>query len=128
MQTEVSKVRAVSILVVEDNPEVRATIVGALTSRGHRVVLANGPEEAIERFHSASPDLVIIDIHLPRADSFDTLQQLLDLAPDLPIIVLADRANTEDLTRALRLGVSDYLILPLPDDMMLEHSVSNSLR
>ncbi len=128
MQADVSKTRAVSILLVEDDATVRASIVGALTGQGHRVVLANGPDEAIERFHSASPDLVIIDIHLPRADSFDTLKQLLELAPDMPIIVLASRANTDDLTRALRLGVSDYLILPLADEMILEHSVSNSLR
>lgn len=123
-----SKAQAVSILVVEDDAAVRASIAGALSKQGHRVVLANGTVEAIERFHSASPDLVIIDIHMPQDDSFDTLRQLLELAPDLPVIVLAARASTEDLTRALRLGVSDYLILPLADDLMLEHSVNNSLR
>jgi phosphoserine phosphatase RsbU/P len=128
MPIELRRNQEITILVIEDDAAVRTAIAGALTSRGHRVVLANGPEEAIERFHSASPDLVIIDIHLPRADSFDTLQQLLELAPDLPIIVLAARGNTDDLMRALRLGVSDYLILPLADDLMLEHSVNSSLR
>ncbi len=128
MQPERNKAKIVTILVVEDDAAVRTAIAGALIGQGHRVVLANGPDEAIERFHSASPDLVIIDIHLPRADSFDTLQQLLELAPDLPIIILATRANTDDLMRALRLGVSDYLILPLADNLMLEHSVKNSLR
>src|SRR5690606_35831392 len=123
-----TKAQAVSILVVEDDLSVRAGIAGALTQLGHRVVLADGAVEAIERFHSASPDLVIIDIHLPQDDSFDTLRQLLELAPDLPVIVLAARASTDDLTRALRLGVSDYLMLPLADDLMLEHSVNNSLR
>ncbi len=128
MQTERSKAQTVTILVIEDDAAVRGAIASALTSQGHRVVLAHGPDEAIERFHSASPDLVIIDIHLPQADSFDTLQQLLELAPDLSLIVLAARANTDDLMRALRLGVSDYLILPLADDLMLEYSVNNSLR
>jgi sigma-B regulation protein RsbU (phosphoserine phosphatase) len=123
-----SKAQAVTILVVEDDAAVRTSIAGVLSGSGHRVVLANGPTEAIDRFHSASPDLVIIDIHLPQADSFDTLKQLLELAPDLPVIVLASRASTEDLTRALRLGVSDYLSLPLADDLILEHSVKNSLR
>ncbi len=123
-----SKVQAVCILVIEDDAAVRAQIAGALTERGHRVVLANGPDEAIDCFHSASPDLVIIDIHHPEANSFEVLRQLLELAPDLPVIVLANRADTEDLTRALRLGVSDYLMLPLADDLILEHSVNNSLR
>lgn len=118
---------AATILVIEDDQLVRATIATALTRLNFRVVPANGPEEGVERFHSASPDLVIVDIHLPQADSFQALQQLMELAPDLPIVVLADRASSDDLMRALRLGVSDYLILPL-DDAMLEHSVNNSLR
>ena len=118
----------VTILVIEDDQAVRAPVASALTRLNFRVVLASNPDEGIDRFHSACPDLVIIDIHLPEADSFNTLQQLLELAPDLPIIVLADRGNSDDLMRALRLGVSDYLILPLADDAMLEHSVNNSLR
>jgi len=116
-----------TLLVIEDDTAVRATLADALTRLNFRVVPANSPEEGIERFHSASPDLVIIDIHLPQADSYLALQQLQALAPDLPIIVLAERGNSEDLMRALRLGVSDYLILPL-DDAMLEHSVLGSLR
>ncbi len=118
----------VTILVIEDDQAVRAPVASALALLNFRVVLASNPDEGIERFHSACPDLVIIDIHLPEANSFDTLQQLLDLAPDLPIIVLAERGNSDDLMRALRLGVSDYLILPLADDVMLAHSVNNSLR
>jgi len=116
-----------TILVIEDDKAVRVTLAQALTRLNFRVVPANGLEDGVERFHSSSPDLVIIDIHLPQADSYQALQQLQDLAPDLPIIVLADRGNSEDLMRALRLGVSDYLILPL-DDAMLEHSINNSLR
>jgi serine phosphatase RsbU (regulator of sigma subunit) len=128
MKPDTGKEKVVTILVIEDDAALCASLAAVLGSRNYRVVLASGPDEGIERFHSASPDLVIIDIHQPQADSFNTLQQLLDLAPDLPIIVLATSANTEDLMRALRLGVSDYLILPLADDLMLEHSVNNSLR
>jgi phosphoserine phosphatase RsbU/P len=128
MQIERSRAQSVTILLVEDDAAISQAVAGALNRQGHRVVLAQRPEMAIERFHSASPDLAIVDIHLPHAESFDTLQQLLDIAPDLPIIVLAARANTDDLMRALRLGVSDYLLLPLAGDEMLGHSVNNSLR
>lgn len=118
---------AVTILVIEDDQAVRASIASTLSALNYRVVMANGPEDGINKFHSACPDLVIFDIHLPETDSYNVLQQLLDLAPDLPIIVLAERGNTDDLMRALRLGISDYLILPT-DTAMLEHSVNNSLR
>ena len=58
-----------TILVIEDDQSVRASLASALTRLNFRVVPANGPDEGVERFHSASPDLVIIDIHLPEANS-----------------------------------------------------------
>ncbi len=118
----------ITLLVIDNDLVVRAAITAALANISCCVVLADSPAQGIERFHAASPDLVIINIHLPEANSYGTLQQLLELAPDLPIIVLADRGNSEDLQRALRLGVSDYLILPLTDAAILEHAINNSLR
>jgi phosphoserine phosphatase RsbU/P len=117
-----------TILVIEDDDTVCATITGALRNLDFHVVLARTPAEGLERFHSASPELVIYDIHTPESDNFGFLQQFFDLAPDLPLIVLADRGSHEDLIAALRLGVSDYLILPLADTAILEHSVNSSLR
>jgi phosphoserine phosphatase RsbU/P len=71
---------------------------------------------------------VIFNIDLPDASKFAAIQQLLELAPDLPIIVLAARGNSDDLLKALRLGVSDYLLLPLENAGILEHSITTSLR
>ena len=120
--------KELTILVIDNDEVVRGSITAALANIPCRVVLADNPEQGIERFHSASPDLVIINIHLPEADSFSTLQQLFELAPDLPIIVMANRGNTDDLLGALRLGVSDYLTLPLVDGAILEHAIDNSLK
>jgi len=117
-----------TVLVIEDDQDVRSYLAGALQQLGMHVVLAHDHDEGMESFHSASPDLVIIDIHLPKAKSFSILAELAELAPELPLIVLAERGNKADLTKALRLGVSDYLILPLADEAMLEHSVANSMR
>jgi serine phosphatase RsbU (regulator of sigma subunit) len=117
-----------TILVIEDDRATQQQLATFLQNLGMRVVLACHPEEGMEKFHSASPDLVLIDIHLPKASSFGMLEELAALAPDLPLVVLAERGNKADLMQALRLGVSDYLILPLADDAMLEHSINNSLR
>jgi serine phosphatase RsbU (regulator of sigma subunit) len=117
-----------TILVIEDDQSIREQLAASLQTLGMHVVLARHPEEGMEKFHSASPDLVLIDIHLPQASSFGMLEELSALAPDLPLVVLAERGNKDDLIKALRLGVSDYLILPLADDTMLEHSIQNSLR
>jgi serine phosphatase RsbU (regulator of sigma subunit) len=117
-----------TILVIEDDESVRAAITASLRKLDYHVVLAATPEEGLERFHSCSPELVICDIHIPKADNFGILQQFFDLAPDLPLIVLAECGSSEDLMTALRLGVSDYLILPLADIAMLEHSINSALR
>lgn len=117
-----------SVLVIDDDDSVIATLTPALNNLKRRVVLARNPAEALDRFHSACPDLVLVNIGTPEASKFAVIQQLLELAPDLPIIVLAQRSNSEDLLKALRLGVSDYLMLPLENTGMLEHSINNSLR
>jgi sigma-B regulation protein RsbU (phosphoserine phosphatase) len=116
------------VLVIDDDEAVRSAITAALGRLNLHVVHASDHDEGLERFHSACPDLVIINIHMPETDSFGMLQILSELAPDLPVIVLAERGNSDDLMRALRLGVSDYLLLPLADEAMLEHSIYNSLR
>lgn len=117
-----------AILVIEDDEAVRASMTAALQERDFHVIPASSPEEGLERFHSSSPDLVIFDIHTPSPDTFGILQQFFDLAPDLPLIVLAERGSHEDLVTALRLGVSDYLILPLADPAILQHSVNSAMR
>lgn len=117
-----------AVLVIEDDEAVRATITAALQERDFHVIPATTLEEGLERFHSSSPELVIFDIHIPCADTFGVLEQFFDLAPDLPLIVLAERGSHEDLVTALRLGVSDYLILPLADPAILQHSVNSAMR
>jgi PleD family two-component response regulator len=117
-----------SILLINDDDSLRSSIISMLDNLQQRVVLARDSAEGLERFHTACPDLVIINIDLPDASKFAAIQQLLELAPDLPIIVLADRGNSDDLLLALRLGVSDYLLLPLESAAILEHSIDNSLR
>jgi len=128
MKSGISLSDDATILVIEDDESVRATITRALRNLDYHVVLARTPQEGLERFHASSPELVIFDIHTPAADQFDVLRQFFELAPDLPVIVLAERGNSDDLISALRLGVSDYLILPLADTAILEHSINNTMR
>lgn len=120
--------RELSVLVIDDDEAIRASISKTLAQLKQRVVLARDAAAGLDCFHSACPDLVLINIDLPDASKFAAIQQLLELAPDMPIIVLAQRGNTDDLLKALRLGVSDYLLLPLESAAILEHSIDNSLR
>jgi sigma-B regulation protein RsbU (phosphoserine phosphatase) len=116
------------VLVIEDDDLFAQLLCEQLINLGHNAHRAVSAQEGLTCFRQLNPELAIYDVHLPDDDNFTTLQQFFSLAPELAVILLAERGETEDLMRALRLGVSDYLILPLTDYGMLEHAVRNSLR
>lgn len=115
------------VLVIDDDKVVREKIAGHLSHGGYRTVLAASSDEGIDAYHSSCPSLVICDINMPDKKGFDTLKTIFEQSPSQPIIILSDVGNTEDVIRAMRLGVSDYLIKPLGDMEMLSISIENSL-
>jgi phosphoserine phosphatase RsbU/P len=117
------------ILVIDDDTVVRQSIASYLSNEGCRVVLAGNSKEGIESFQSSCPDLIICDINLPEAsDGLETLKTIFEENALQPIIILSEVGNTEDVIRAMRLGVSDYLIKPLDDLEILGISIENSLK
>lgn len=117
-----------TILVIEDDDATRLQLSNALQTVGMRIVPAPLLEEGLDKVCLASLDLALIDIHHPKADSFVFLEKLTARAPELPMIVLAERGSKTDLMKALRLGVSDYLVTPLADDTILERAIVNSVQ
>lgn len=115
------------VLVIDDDSVVRDGIASYLSNQGYRVVLAANSDEGIDAFHSSCPNLVICDINMPDKKGFDTLTYIFSQSPTQPIIILSDVGNTDDVIRAMRLGVSDYLFKPLEDLEMLSISIENSL-
>jgi DNA-binding NtrC family response regulator len=115
------------VLVIDDDAVVRQRIAARLSENGFRVVLASSSDEGINAYHSACPHLVICDINMADKKGFDTLDLLFTQNPVQPIIILSDVGNTEDVIRAMRLGVSDYLFKPLEDMEMLAISIENTL-
>jgi serine phosphatase RsbU (regulator of sigma subunit) len=116
------------VLVIDDDTVIRQSIASYLSNDGCRVILAGNSKEGIASFHSSCPDLVICDINLPKSsDGFDTLKTIFEENTTQPIIILSEEGGTEDVIRAMRLGVSDYLIKPL-DLEILAISIENSLK
>lgn len=115
------------VLVIDDDAVVRQRIASSLSENGYRVVLAASSDEGIDAYHSASPHLVICDINMADGKGFDTLDLIFTQNPVQPIIILSNIGNTEDVIRAMRLGVSDYLFKPLEDMEMLGISIENTL-
>lgn len=101
------------ILIVDDEPDVRALVRSALSyaRQDLTAVEAADGDEALAMIHSERPDLVVLDLALPKRDGFAVLEQVREKS-DLPIIVLTARGLEEEKIKGLRLGADDYLTKP----------------
>lgn len=109
------------VLVVDNEPLVRRLVEVNLRRAGYEVGTAADGEEALVKLHEQRPDLMVLDIMMPRMDGFELLNQLRgdrDLA-DLPVIILSARSHDRDIFEAWRRGVSMYLTKPFkPVDLL----------
>ena len=99
------------ILSVEDDERIRTAVKLALEDEGWTVDEAGSGEEAIELFHRAPPDVVLIDIMLPGIDGFE-LCRTLRRHSDVPIVMVTARNDTHDVVAGLEAGADDYLTKP----------------
>ena len=77
-----------AILVVDDEPLVRSTLVTALERAGHSVVFCESGQQAVEAFAKSPFDAVLSDVRMPQGDGAWLLQQIRKTAPDLPVILM----------------------------------------
>jgi DNA-binding response OmpR family regulator len=101
-----------TVLVVEDDPAIRRGVVDALEASGYRAIESADGESALQQGLARDPDLVLLDIMLPRRDGFSVLQELRRARPALPVIMLTARGSEEDRVRGLKGGADDYVVKP----------------
>lgn len=100
-----------SILLVEDDLALSDIISFALRRAGFEVSAAYDGEQGLALLQSSQPQLVLLDINLPRRDGLTVCRQI-RAAGDTPIIMLSARSADEEIVRALELGADDYLVKP----------------
>jgi len=99
------------ILVVDDESNIRKILETRLTIRGYNVISASDGEEAIRLFHQEQPNLVILDIMLPKLDGYTVCSELRKKS-NVPIIMLTARGDISDRVMGLEFGADDYVIKP----------------
>ncbi len=102
---------APTILLVDDEESVRTVLAFPLERDGYTVVQAADGEEALERFASEPPDLVVLDLMLPRLDGLEVCKRL-RASSTVPIIMLTARDDELDKVIGLELGADDYITKP----------------
>jgi DNA-binding response OmpR family regulator len=100
-----------SVLVVDDETDVRNLIRVLLERAGHDVSEAVSGREALRRLHAVRPDLVVLDVTMPEMDGWQTLERIRDLS-DVPVLMLTARAGELDKVRGLKAGADDYVVKP----------------
>jgi DNA-binding response OmpR family regulator len=103
---------AKKILIVEDDKFLRELIVKKLVKEGYEISEAVDGEEGVKKIKEEKPDLVLLDLILPGIDGFEVLSRTKEdpALSQIPVIILSNLGQKEDVERGLGLGAIDYLI------------------
>jgi DNA-binding response OmpR family regulator len=100
------------ILIVEDEPNMVAGLRDNFEYEGYEVITAGDGVEGLERAFADSPDLVVLDVMMPRMSGLDVCRQLKARRPSIPVIMLTARGQEVDKVVGLELGADDYVTKP----------------
>src|SRR6185369_9859072 len=101
-----------TVLIIEDNADLAYGLRNNLEIEGYAVDVAADGEEGLARARQSRPDLVILDLMLPRLDGFRVLRALRADGLSMPVLILTARGEEADKVRGLRLGADDYVTKP----------------
>ena len=108
----------ISILLVEDEPNICGFITPALASHDYKITLAHTGKDALSIITSLCPDLILLDLGLPDIDGMEIIRQVRTWA-SIPIIVISARTQEQEKVTALDLGADDYLTKPIGTSELL---------
>lgn len=112
------------ILVVDDDPAVRESLRRSLIFNGYAVILATDGEEALDKIQSERPDMVILDVMMPKIDGLEVCRELRSQGDDVPILLLTARDSVSERVAGLDAGADDYLTKPFALEELLARTRS----
>ena len=108
-----------TVLVVDDEPQIRTSLRGILAEEGLRVLEAEDGRQALDVIQRENPELVILDIWMPEVDGLQVLQQLHGDQPAPAVIMISGHGNIETAVKATKLGAFDFIEKPFSLDGLL---------
>ena len=107
------------ILIIEDEVAMRTALADLLTTEGYRVLSAVDGESGLQRALDEKPDLILLDIMMPKLDGFALCAELRRLANPVPVLMLTAKGQVEDRVAGLDAGADDYLVKPFSTEELL---------
>jgi chemosensory pili system protein ChpA (sensor histidine kinase/response regulator) len=110
------------VMVVDDSLTVRRVTQRLLAREGYRVVLAKDGVDALEHLQSITPDVMLVDIEMPRMDGFDLTRNVRsdERTRHIPLIMITSRTAAKHRNYAMELGVNEYLGKPYQEEALLQ--------
>ena len=108
-----------TILVVDDEANIRRTLRGVLADEGYEVVEAQDGRRALELLERELPRLAIVDIWMPEMDGIELVSKMRQQAPEVPVIVISGHGTIDTAVRVIRMGAFDFLEKPFQLDALL---------
>jgi DNA-binding response OmpR family regulator len=110
------------VLVIDDDPDVLLLCRVNLAHAGHEVLMALDAERGLEIAREEQPDVIVLDLMLPRRDGFDVMEELTadEAMREVPVLLLTARAGWEDRVRGLQAGATEYLTKPFAPATLTE--------
>ena len=109
------------ILIADDRPEVVELVKVTLEGEGYQTIDASDGREALEKIGKENPDLILLDVVMPKMDGFEVLRNLKDDSntKDIPVIMLTAKGQKLDKEKGGKLGAQDYIIKPFSPSHLL---------
>jgi DNA-binding response OmpR family regulator len=107
------------ILIIEDELPMRTALHDVLAGEGYRVLTAPEGETGLQRAVDEKPDLILLDIMMPKLDGYAVCAELRRLSNPVPILMLTAKGQVEDRVQGLDVGADDYLVKPFSTEELL---------
>jgi DNA-binding response OmpR family regulator len=107
------------VLIIEDELPMRRALEDCLASEGYRVITSDNGASGLERALKEQPDLVLLDVMMPKLDGFSLCAELRRLEKRMPVLMLTAKGFVADRVRGLDAGADDYLVKPFSTDELL---------
>jgi len=102
----------VKLLLAEDEPALGQIVKETLETRGFEVILCENGEKALEKYQRESPEILVLDVMMPKKDGFTLAKEIRSVDDSIPIIFLTAKSQTKDVVEGFSIGGNDYLKKP----------------
>jgi len=115
------------VLIIDDDDFVRELLADALREKDYEVFEAADGDVGLTQVVKVKPDVVLLDLRMPKMDGLVVLEKLVINKPNMPVIIVSGQGTTDDVVKALRLGAWDYLTKPINDIDLMIYSMNKVL-